>query len=88
MVRNELRVTVRSGSLIVGLLSRSTPGPETWNWILTGAARPHDDEDFAWRDLVESETEAFAEIAASWARWTYWAGLDAIAPLQRGMKRG
>ena len=30
MVRNELRITVRSGSLIVGLLSRSTHGPETW----------------------------------------------------------
>ena len=38
--------------------------------------------------LVETETEAFDEIAASWARWTYWAGLEAIAPLQRGMKRG
>ena len=69
----------RSGSLIVGLRSRSTHGPETWNCILTGVARPHDDEDFSWRGLVESET------ARSWA---YWDGLEAIAPLQRGMKRG
>ena len=82
MVRNELRITVRSGSLIVRLRSRSTHGPETRNWILAGVARPHDHEDFSWRGPVESET------ARSWERWTYWAGLEAIAPLQRGMKRG
>ena len=87
MIRNELRIVVRSGALAVGLLSHSTHGPESWNWILTGVPRP-DDEDFAWHGLVATETEAFDEIAASWSRWTYWAGLEPIAPLQRGMKRG
>jgi hypothetical protein len=57
------------------------------DWILTGVPRP-DDEDFAWHRLVATETEAFDEIAASWSRWTYWAGFEPIAPLQRGMKRG
>ena len=42
MLRNERRITVRSGSLIVGLLSCSTHGPETWSWALTGVARPDD----------------------------------------------
>jgi hypothetical protein len=44
MVRNELRITVRSGSLLVGMLSRSTHGPETWLWILTGVKRTDDEE--------------------------------------------
>ena len=78
---------VRSGELIVGLLSRSTHGPETWSWVLTGVERP-DDEDFVWHGDAATDTEAFDEIAASWSRWTYWAGLEPIAPLQRGMRRG
>ena len=47
MLRNERRITIRSGELIVGLLTRSTHGPETWSWVLTGVERP--DEDFRWR---------------------------------------
>ena len=87
MIRNERRITIRSGELIAGLLSRSTHGATTWNWILSGVARP-DDEDFIWHGDAETDRGAFNEIAASWARWTWWAGLEAIAPLQRGMKRG
>ena len=55
MVRNELRIAVRSGSLTVGLLSRSTNGPETWSWVLTGVRRP--DDDFAWRGNAETDWE-------------------------------
>ena len=87
MIRSERRITIRSGELIVGLLARSTRGPETWSWILSGVERP-DDEDFIWRGDAGTDHEAFDQIAASWSRWTYWAGLEAIAPLQRGMKRG
>jgi hypothetical protein len=36
MLRNEPRNSVRSGELIVGLLARSTRGPETWSWLLSG----------------------------------------------------
>jgi len=86
MVRNELRITVRSGSLIVGLLSRSTHGPESWSWALTGVERP-DDEDFVWRGDAGTDRDAFDEIAASWSRWTWWAGLEPVAPLQRGTRR-
>ena len=31
-------IPFRSGSLIVGLRSRSTHGPETWTWVLAGVA--------------------------------------------------
>ena len=86
MVRNERRITIRSGELVVGLLSRSTHGPETWDWILSGVARP-DDEDRAWHGYADSEDEAFDKLAACWSRWIYWAGLEQIAPLQRGAKR-
>ena len=85
MLRNELRITVRSGELIVGLLTCSTHGPETWSWALTGVERP--DADFVWRGEAETQTEAFNEIAAAWAAWLYWAGLEAVAPLQRGGSR-
>ena len=47
MTRNERHITIRSGELIVGLLSRSTHGPETWSWLLTGVGRPF--EDLHWR---------------------------------------
>src|SRR6185295_10511461 len=39
MLRSERRITIRSGELIVGLLARSTHGPETWSWALTGVER-------------------------------------------------
>jgi hypothetical protein len=87
MVRNERRITIRSGELIVGLLSPSTHGPEMSSWILTGVSRP-DDEDFVWHGDAETDRDAFDKIAASWSRWTCWAGLGPIALLQRGMKRG
>ena len=82
MVRNERRITVRSGELTVGLLSRSTHGPETWSWALTGVPPP-DDEDFVWRGDASSEHDAFDQIEFAWARWVWWAGLEAVAPLQR-----
>ena len=55
MLRNERRITIRSGELIVGLLARSTHGPETWSWALTGVERP-DDADFVWRGEAETRT--------------------------------
>ncbi len=85
MLRNERHITIRSGELIVGLLARSTHGPETWSWALTGVERP--DEDFVWRGEAATQTEAFNEIAAAWAAGLYWAGLESIAPLQRGGSR-
>jgi hypothetical protein len=48
MVRSELRITIRSGELTVGLLSRSTRGPVTWSWILNGVGCPNDDKVFIW----------------------------------------
>jgi hypothetical protein len=85
MLRNELRITVRSGSLIVGLLTCSTHGPETWSWALTGVERP--DADFVWRGEAETQTEAFNAIGASWLLWTRWAGLEPVETLQRGARR-
>jgi len=67
------------------LLSRATHGPETWSWVLTGVPRP--DEDFVWHGDAGTGRDAFDAIETSWARWTWWAGLELIAPLQRGMRR-
>jgi hypothetical protein len=75
---NERRITVRSGSLIVGVL---TQGPESWSWALTGVLQP--DEDFIWRGEAETQTKAFNAIAAVWSQWVYWAGLESTAPLAR-----
>ena len=86
MLRNERHITIRSGELIVGLLARSTHGAETWSWALTGVERP-DDEDFVWRGDAGTDRDAFDEIAASWSRWTWWADLEPVAPLQRGTRR-
>jgi hypothetical protein len=85
MIRNELRISVRSGELVVGLLSRATHGPERWFWSLTGLPRP--DDHFEWRGEVEADDEAFDALAACWSRWVYWAGLEQIAPLERGVRR-
>jgi hypothetical protein len=85
-VRNERRVTVRSGELTVGALIRATHGDEAWLWFLTGLARP-DDDDFVWQGHADSEHEALVALALCWSRWTYWAGLEPVAPLRRGMKR-
>ncbi len=85
MIRSERRITIRSGSLIVGVLTCSTHGPETWSWALTGVERP--DADFVWRDEAETQTEAFNEIGASWLLWTRWAGLEPVETLQRGARR-
>ena len=65
MVRNERRIFVRSGELIVGMLNRATHGPESWSWFMTGVSRPHD-EDFVWRGTADTESDAFDKIAASW----------------------
>lgn len=86
MLRNELRITVRSGALIVGLLSRSTHGHETWRWTLSGVPRPSDDETFVWHGDAVTDAEAFLAISAAWLRWTSRAGLEPIAPLQRGRR--
>jgi hypothetical protein len=64
--------------------SRATHGPERWSWILTGVGRTDDDEDFAWHGDARTDSDAFDAIATSWARWAWWAGLEPIAPLQRG----
>jgi hypothetical protein len=82
MLRSERHVTIRSGELIVGSLVRSTHGAETW--VLSGVARP--DADFVWRGDTGTDHDAFDQIALAWARWTWWAGLESIAPLQRGGK--
>ena len=66
MLRNEQHITIRSGELIVGLLSRSTHGPETWSWTLTGVERP--DADFVWHGDAGTDRGAFDAIAAAWAR--------------------
>ena len=85
MIRNERHITIRSGELIVGLLSRSTHGPEKRSWLLTGVGRPF--EDFVWRGDAGTDRDAFDAIAASWARWIWWTGLEPVAPLQRGAPR-
>jgi len=85
MLRNELRIAVRSGSLIVGVLTCSTHGPETWSWALTGVERP--DADFVWSGEAETQMQAFNEIGASWLLWTRWAGLEPVETLRRGARR-
>ena len=86
MIRNERHITIRSGELIVGLLSRSTHGPDSWSWILSGVERP-DDEDFIWNGDAGTDNDALDRIELAWARWTWWAGLESVAPLQRGVRR-
>ena len=85
MLRNERHITIRSGELIVGWLARSTHGPETWSWALTGVERP--DADFVWSGEAETQMQAFNEIGASWLLWTRWAGLEPVETLQRGARR-
>jgi hypothetical protein len=85
MLRNELHISVRSGELVVGLLSRATHGPERWFWSLTGLPRP--DDHFEWRGEDEADDEAFDALAACWSRWVDWAGLESVAALQRGVRR-
>ena len=85
MVRNELRRTIRSGELVVGLLARATRGPERWSWSF-GLTRP-DDEDFEWCGEAESEDEAFDAFEACWSQWCAWAALTPLAPLQRAARR-
>jgi hypothetical protein len=84
MVRSERRVFVHSGELIVGVLDRATHGPESWSWFLTGVSRPHD----IWQGYADTEDAAFDGFASCWTRWLDSAGLEQVAPLQRGMKRG
>lgn len=36
---------------------------------------------------ADSEHEALVALALCWSRRTYWAGLEPVAPLRRGMKR-
>jgi hypothetical protein len=86
MVRNERRIGVHSGELIVGVLDRTTHGAEHWSWFLTGLPRPHDD-DFVSSGHADTEQEAFDAFAACWSGWIAWAGLEQVAPLQRGVKR-
>jgi hypothetical protein len=85
MVRNERSVAVRSGALVVGMLSRATHGPERWSWSLTGLHCP-DASDFVWHGEVETEDEAFDALAACWSRWLDWAGLEPIGSLERGAR--
>jgi len=85
MLRNERCITIRSGDLIVGLLARSTHGPETWSWLLSGVGRPF--EDFRWRGDAATDRDAFDALAASWLLWTRWAGLEPVETLQRGVRR-
>jgi hypothetical protein len=84
MLRNERHIAIRSGELIVGLLSRSTHGPETWLWALTGVERPF--EDFRWHGDAATDRDAFDALAASWLLWTRWAGLEPVETLQRGAR--
>jgi hypothetical protein len=85
MLRNERHITIRSGELIVGLLARSTHGPETWSWALTGVERPF--ADFRWRGDAVTDRDALDALAASWLLWTRWAGLEPVETLQRGTSR-
>jgi hypothetical protein len=85
VLRNERRITIRSGELIVGLLAHSTHGPETWSWALTGVGRPF--EDFLWHGDAATDRDAFDALAAAWLIWTSWAGLEPVETLQRGAQR-
>ena len=86
MVRSVLRITIRSGELIVGLLSRSTHGPEAWSWTLTGVRRP-DDEDFIWHGDAETDHDAFDQIALAWAvDLVGRSRIDCAAPARRASR--
>jgi hypothetical protein len=56
----------------LGLLSRSTHGPEIWTSILSGVPRL-DEDDFRWHGEAKDEAQAFLSVEASWLRWCYWA---------------
>ena len=80
MLRNERHITIRSGELIVGLLARSTHGPEIvlaviW-WRRSGL--------LVGRGEAVTDRDAFDALAASWLLWTRWAGLELVETLQRG----
>ena len=78
LLGNELRITVRSGSLIVGVLTQGTGVVVV---AMTGVRQPN--QDFIWRGEAETQTKAFNAIASVWSQWVYWAGLESIAPLAR-----
>jgi len=86
MVRNERRIGVRSGELVVGMLSRDTHGPEHWLWVLTGVHRPGD-EHFVWHGEAETEQQAFEALEQCWSQWLAWAGPEQVGELQRGVRR-
>jgi hypothetical protein len=86
MVRNEQRVAVRSGELIVGVLERAAHGAEKCEWVLTGLSRPND-SDFVWHGHADTEAKAFEAFEQCWLEWLAWAGLEQIRDLQRGVKR-
>ena len=81
MIRNELRVSVRSGELVIGLLARATHGAEERSsWSLTGL---HPPQYFEWRGGADTDHDVPARrllVALGLL------GLEQIAPLQRGAR--
>ena len=69
----------------MGVLTRASRGAERWSWFLTGLHRP-DDPDFVWQGTADTEAEAFDALARCWSQWLYWAGLEQVGELQRGVK--
>jgi hypothetical protein len=65
---------------------RAARGAERWSWFLTGLHQP-DDPDFVWHGTADTEAEAFDALAPCWSQWLYWAGLEQVGELQRGVKR-
>jgi hypothetical protein len=85
LLRNELRRAARSGELVAGVLERSTRGPEIWTWTLASLHKP---DDLVWSGTAKTEAEAFDTFARCWSQWLYWAGLEQVGELQRGVKPG
>ena len=86
MIRNELRITVRSGSTDrrVALALDARTGDVVVGPDRRGAARRRR---LRLARRRRDRPRAFDAIAASWSRWTWWAGLEPVEPLQRGARR-
>ena len=81
-----LKLTVKSGGFVCGVLDCAARGPEAgqWFWFVTGpqARVPGAREsDRGWTPTLEAARE---EHAAAWGRWRQWAGLVQVRPLTCG----
>ena len=78
------RAPFYSGEMLVGLLNEMAYIPDAgrWTWAISGTRR--NPLNFTWKGEAETLELASAQLAAAWAEWTDWAGLEQREPLRQG----